>query len=69
MNEAQKAERQRLRALIRDYCSTEQCGRGCASCPVNKAQACGVPVGSHEIPVANLCEAEKIILKEREAKT
>ena len=68
MKETQKAERERLRALIHDYCSTEQCDKGCASCPVNKAEACGGPHGSPEVPLANLREAEKIILKEREAK-
>jgi hypothetical protein len=69
MTEAQKTERQRLRNLIHDYCHTEQCDRGCARCPVDKAEACGVPRGCHEIPLTNLREAEKIILKEREAET
>lgn len=69
MTEKQRAERQRLRELIHDYCSMEQCDKGCASCPVNKTKACGLPSGASEVPMANLREAEKIILKEREAKT
>lgn len=67
MKETQKAERERLRDLIHDYCFTEQCDKGCASCPVDKAKACGLPCGASELPLANLREAEKIILKEREA--
>ena len=69
MKEEQKTERQRLRELIHDYCHTELYGKGCASCPINKTKACGLPSGASEVPLANLREAEKIILKEREGKT
>ena len=65
--EALRAERERLRALIHDYCFTEQCDKGCASCPVAKAGAC-VANTNEDIPLARLHEAEHIILTEREAK-
>lgn len=64
-----RAERKRLRALLRDYCFTEQCGKGCASCPVDKAEACDAGRGAYDVPMENLRRAEKIIMKEREAKT
>jgi hypothetical protein len=64
----QRAERKRLKDLIFDYCFTEQSGKGCASCPVSKAEACDHCHGSNEMPMKYLREAEKIILKEREAK-
>jgi hypothetical protein len=63
-----RAERKRLRSLIHDYCFNEQSGKGCANCPVNKAEACDHCHGSNEMPMKYLREAEKIILKEREAK-
>lgn len=63
-----RAERKRLRSLIHDYCFNEQSGKGSAHCPVNKAEACGHCRGSNEMSMNYLREAEKIILKEREAK-
>lgn len=63
-----RAERKRLRALLSDYCFTEQCGKGCASCPVDNAEACDAH-GCYEVPMENLRKAEKIIMKEREATT
>lgn len=69
MKEAQKTERQRLRALIHDYCFTEQCDKGCASCPVDKAEACGGPHGASEVPLANLREAEKNHIKRKRGGT
>ena len=65
--EKQRAERQRIRELIHDYCFTEQSDKGCATCPVNKAEACDARHGCYEIPMEKLREAEKSILKEREA--
>lgn len=65
----QSAERRRLRSLIHDYCFNEQSGKGCAQCPVNKAEACENTHGAAELPLKYLREAEKIILKEREATT
>jgi hypothetical protein len=65
--EKQRAERQRIRELIHDYCFKEQKDRGCARCPVAKAEACDALHGVYEVPMENLREAEKIILKERGA--
>ncbi len=67
--EKQRAERQRIRALIHNYCFKEQRGRGCARCPVNKAEVCGFNYGTAEAPMEKLREAESIIMKEREATT
>ncbi len=67
--EAQRAERQRIRALIHDYCFTEQCDKGCASCPVNATKACDGGKNGAETPLPRLREAEQIILKERGATT
>jgi hypothetical protein len=65
--EAQRAERQRIRELIHDYCFTEQCGKGCAGCPVSAAKACDVGKNGAEPSLPRLREAEQIILKERGA--
>lgn len=60
-NNDQRTERKRLRSLIHDYCFTEQCGKGCVDCPVEKAKACG----DMDVPMSKLREAEKIIQEER----
>lgn len=35
-----RAERERIRALIHDYCFGEMAGKGCVNCPIYKANAC-----------------------------
>ena len=63
----QKAERQRIRALIHDYCFGEMAGKGCVSCPIYKANACDEVRGNATIlPIERLKAAEKLIKEGRQ---
>lgn len=63
----QKAERQRIRELIHDYCFGEMAGNGCVNCPIYKANACDEVRGNAIIlPIERLRAAEKLIKEERQ---
>lgn len=63
----QKAERQRIRELIHDYCFGEMAGNGCVNCPIYKANACDEVRGKATIlPIERLRAAEKLIKEERQ---
>lgn len=63
----QKAERQRIRELIHDYCFVEMAGKGCINCPINKANACDEVRGrATMLPIERLRVAEKLIKEERQ---
>lgn len=62
-----RAERERIRALIHDYCFGEMAGKGCANCPINKAKACDDWSGNAAaMPIERLRAAEKLIKEERQ---
>lgn len=63
----QRTERQRIRELIHDYCFDEMAGKGCANCPIYKANACDEVRGNATIlPIERLRAAEKLIKEERQ---
>ena len=63
----QRAERQRIRELIHDYCFGEMAGKGCVNCPIYKANACDEVRGNATIlPIERLRAAEKLIKEERQ---
>ena len=63
----QRAERQRIRELIHDYCFGEMAGKGCVNCPIYKANACDEVRGNAIIlPIERLKAAEKLIEEERQ---
>lgn len=63
----QRAERQRIRELIHDYCFDEMAGKGCVNCPIYKANACDEVRGKAIIlPIERLRAAEKLIKEERQ---
>ena len=63
----QRAERQRIRELIHDYCFSEMAGKGCVNCPIYKANACDEVRGNAIIlPIERLRAAEKLIKEERQ---
>lgn len=63
----QRAERQRIRAIIHDYCFSEMAGKGCANCPIYKANVCDEVRGNAIIlPIERLRAAEKLIKEERQ---
>ena len=63
----QRAERQRIRELIHDYCFGEMAGKGCVNCPIYKANACDEVRGNATIlPIERLRTAEKLIKEKRQ---
>ena len=63
----QRTERQRIRAIIHDYCFSEMAGKGCVNCPIYKANACDEVRGNATIlPIERLRTAEKLIKEKRQ---
>ena len=62
MHPQTKAERERLNGVIHDFCRGDtMLGKGCLNCILNDLNVCGDGIGSGQVPMSRLRQAERII--------